>query len=238
MAFNHRWLSPYYQAKMAIEKGEIGSRWQGMRGRTTPSSWRRNTSVGPAIPPPPGFSRPHDIDLIRWFFNAEPVEARAWGRNEVLRSRGIPTYDLIQSQVRFSSGAFVTFESGWIYPSSFPTIVDSFIEVVGSAGHVHLDRKCESIETSSESKFTYPKGFLNLEIFGRMRGAFPACLEDFLYAIINDTKPPVTALDGRQVTATLLRSTSLSRRVRRKLSCSLLRMNRGDRCRGALTACC
>lgn len=203
VAFNHRWLSPYFQAKKLIESGNVGKPLAGYARKndtifvpTEYIGWAGDTT-------PAWFLSSHDIDLMRWFLDAEPVEARAWGRNEVLRARGIPTYDLIQSQVRFSSGSVVTFESAWIYPNSFPSIVDSFIEVIGSAGHVHLDRKCESIETSSETKFTYPKGFLNLEIFGRMRGAFPACLEDFLYAIIDNTTPHVTALDGRQVTATL-----------------------------------
>ena len=41
------------------------------------------------------------------------------------------------------------------------------------------------------------------DIFGRMRGAFPNCLEDFAYAILNDTEPKVTGFDGRQVTAAL-----------------------------------
>lgn len=203
VAFNHRWLSPYFQAKTLIAGGSIGAPLAGYARKndtifvaTDYIDWAGETT-------PAWFLSSHDIDLMRWFLDAEPMEARAWGRSEVLRSRGIPTYDIIQSQVRFSSGAFITFESAWIYPNSFPSIVDSFLEVVGSAGHVHLDRKCESIETSSESKFSYPKGFLNLDIFGRMRGAFPSCLEDFLYAVINDTPPHVTALDGRQVTATL-----------------------------------
>src|SRR5690348_7562784 len=116
---------------------------------------------------------------------------------------GIPTYDVMQAQVKFASGAFVTFESGWIYPNTFPSTVDSFMEVIGSKGHIHLDRKRESIEVSSEKKFSYPKVFLNYEIFGRMRGAFPSCLEDFLYSILNDTTPVVTGFAGRQVTAAL-----------------------------------
>ena len=98
--------------------------------------------------------------------------------------------------MKFASEAFVTFESAWVYPNSFPSIVDSFMEVIGTAGHIHLDRKCESIEVSTNEKFTYPKGFLNAEIFGRLRGAFPSCLEDFLLAIREGTPPPVTAFDG------------------------------------------
>ena len=56
---------------------------------------------------------------------------------------------------------------------------------------------------STKEKFSYPKGFLNAEIFGRMRGAFPSCLEDFLFALLEGKEPRVTAFDGRQVTATL-----------------------------------
>ena len=77
------------------------------------------------------------------------------------------------------------------------------MEVIGTQGHVHLDRKCESIEISTETKFSYPKVFLNTPVFGRMRGAFPSCLEDFLYAILNDSTPVVTGFAGRQVTAAL-----------------------------------
>ncbi|PYX79178.1 MAG: gfo/Idh/MocA family oxidoreductase [Acidobacteria bacterium] len=203
VAFNHRWLSAYHQAKTSIAAGEIGTPLAGYARKndtiyvpTEYISWAAATT-------PAWFLSSHDIDLMRWFVASDPVEVRAWGRKEVLRARGIDTYDIIQAQVRFASGAIVTFESAWIYPNTFPSIVDSFIEVLGSAGHIHLDRKCESVELSTEKKFSYPKGFLNLEIFGRMRGAFPSCLEDFLYAILDDTEPKVTAWDGRQVTATL-----------------------------------
>jgi predicted dehydrogenase len=203
VAFNHRWFAPYYQTKVAIANGQIGAPLAGYARKndtiwvsTEHLSWAQETT-------PAWFLSSHDIDLMRWFLGAEPVEARAWGRKEVLQSRGIATYDIIQAQVRFSSGAFVTFESAWVYPNTFPSVVDSFMEVIGSAGHVHLDRKCESIELSTKDKFSYPKVFLNSEVFGRPRGAFPACLEDFLFAIRDDVTPQVTVFDGRQVTATL-----------------------------------
>jgi predicted dehydrogenase len=203
VTFNHRWLPPYQQAKQTVSKGEIGTPLAGFARKndtifvpTEMISWAGNTT-------PAWFLSSHDIDLMRWIFASEPVEARAWGRQEVLKARGIPTYDLIQAQVRFANGAIATFESGWIYPNTFPTIVDSFIEIIGADGHIHLDRKRESVEVSTPKAFTYPKNFITQDIFGRLRGAFPACLEDFLYAIVDDTQPHVTGYDGRQVTATL-----------------------------------
>jgi predicted dehydrogenase len=203
VAFNHRWLAPYYQAKQVIKSGEIGTPLAGYARKndtiwvsTEHITWAGSTTSA-------WFLSSHDIDLLRWWLASEPVEARAWGRKEVLVARGIPTYDIIQAQVKFASGAFVTFESGWIYPNTFPTVVDSFIQVVGSSGHINLDRKCESLEVSTEKKFSYPKCFLTSDIFGRLRGAFPNCLEDFLRAVRDGIPPGVTALDGRQVTATL-----------------------------------
>lgn len=203
VAFNHRWLSAYYQAKTLIAAGEIGAPLAGYARKndtifvpTEYIRWAGETT-------PAWFLGSHDIDLLRWWLDAEPVEARAWGRREVLAARGIPTYDVIQAQVKFSSGAFVTFESAWVYPNTFPSMVDSFVEVIGEAGHVHLDRKCESLEVSTAKKFSYPKGFLMADIFGRLRGAFPQCLEDFLLAIRENRPPGVTGEDGRQVTAAL-----------------------------------
>jgi predicted dehydrogenase len=121
----------------------------------------------------------------------------------VLAARGVDTYDVIQAQVKFSGGEFSTFEASWIYPNTFPTIVDSFVEVLGTSGHLHFDRKRESIEMSTADRFTFPKTMLAHETFGKLRGAFVECLGDFLDAIIKDEQPKVTAFDGRQVTAVL-----------------------------------
>jgi len=203
VAFNHRWLASYHHGFSAIQKGSIGRPLAGYARKndtifvsTEMINWASRST-------PIHFLGAHDIDLMRWFFGSEPIEARAYGVKEVLVQRGIDTYDLIQAQIRFDSGAIATVESAWIYPNTFPTIVDSFVEVVGSEGHLHFDRKRESIEMSTAEQFSYPKTFLTHEIFGKLRGAFVECLSDFLDSIINKTEPQVTAFDGRQVTAAL-----------------------------------
>ena len=203
VAFNHRWLSSYYHGYASIRRGDIGRPVAGY-ARKNDTIWVATEMIDWAAETTPiHFLGAHDIDLMRWFFGSEPAEVHAYGAKGVLTERGIDTYDLVQAQVKFDSGAFATIESAWIYPNVFPTIVDSFVEVVGSGGHIHFDRKRESIEMSTEKQFTYPKVFLTAEIFGKLRGAFVECLSDFLDAILNDTEPKVTAFDGRQVTAVL-----------------------------------
>jgi len=203
VAFNHRWLASYYHGFAQIRGGAIGRPLAGY-ARKNDTIWVSTEMINWAGQSTPiHFLGAHDIDLMRWFFGSEPVEVHAYGAKEALVARGIDTYDLIQAQVKFADGAFATIESAWIYPDSFPSIVDSFVEVVGSSGHLHFDRKRESIEMSTEKRFTYPKVFLTSEVFGKLRGAFVECLSDFLDAIISDTEPKVTAFDGRQVTAVL-----------------------------------
>jgi len=203
VAFNHRWLSSYHQGFVSISNGDIGQPLAGYARKndtifvpTEMISWAAQTT-------PIHFLGAHDIDLMRWFMGSEPVAVHAYGSKGVLSQRGLDTFDIIQAQIKFESGAFVTIESAWIYPNTFPTIVDSFVEVVGSRGHVHFDRKRESIEISTEQRFTYPKTFLSHEIFGKLRGAFIECVSDFAESIVKDSAPKVGATDGRQVTAVL-----------------------------------
>jgi len=203
VAFNHRWLASYYHGFAQLRAGALGQPLAGY-ARKNDTLWVSTEMIDWAARSTPiHFLGAHDIDLLRWFFASEPVEVHAYGAKNVLVARGIDTYDLVQAQVKFASGAFATVESAWIYPNTFPSIVDSFVEVIGSRGHLHFDRKRESIEMSTEKSFSYPKVFLASEVFGKLRGAFVECLSDFLDAIINDTEPKVTALDGRQVTAVL-----------------------------------
>lgn len=203
VAFNHRWLASYYHGFTQLRAGTLGRPLAGY-ARKNDTLWVSTEMIDWAARSTPiHFLGAHDIDLLRWFFASEPVEVHAYGVKDVLVARGIDTYDLIQAQVKFASGAFATIESAWIYPNTFPSIVDSFVEVIGSNGHLHFDRKRESIEMSTEKSFTYPKVFLTSEVFGKLRGAFVECLSDFLDAIINDAEPKVTAFDGRQVTAVL-----------------------------------
>jgi predicted dehydrogenase len=203
VAFNHRWLSSYYSGFASIRGGSIGRPVAGY-ARKNDTIWVATDLLKWAAgSTPTHFLGAHDIDLMRWYFGSEPVEVHAYGAKGVLAERGIDTYDLIQAQVKFASGAFATFESAWIYPNKFPTIVDSFLEVIGSAGHLHFDRKRESIEMSTDDAFTYPKVFLCHEVFGKLRGAFVECLSDFVDSVVNGTEPKVTAFDGRQVTAVL-----------------------------------
>lgn len=203
VAYNHRWLAPYYQSHLAIARGDIGEPVAGYARKNDPLFVATEMLSWTAESTPSLFLSGHDIDLMRWYFGSEPVEAHGYGTKKVLAARDIDTYDIIQAQVKFASGAYATFEACWTYSDAYPTFPDSFLQVIGTKGHLNHDRRMESMELTTESKYILPKTFLMGEIFGRLSGAFPACLASFVDCLINDTEPAVTARDGRQVTAAL-----------------------------------
>jgi predicted dehydrogenase len=118
VAFNHRWLSSYYQGFRAIRDGSIGRPVAGYARKndtifvpTEMLKWAANTS-------PIHFLGAHDIDLMRWFFGSEPADVYARGARGVLSARGIDTWDVVQAHIGFDNGAFATIESAWIYPNT------------------------------------------------------------------------------------------------------------------------
>jgi predicted dehydrogenase len=152
--FNHRWLSPYHKAKEMVLSGELGEPVVGYARKNNPiyvptemiKSWSGRTT-------PAWFLSCHDIDLMTWWFDADPVEAYAKGAKKVLVAKGFDTYDAIQALVTYEGGKFATYEAVWIYPNSSPYMPDSFMELIGSAGTLHLDRQAEAVDAMTQEKF-------------------------------------------------------------------------------------
>src|SRR5678815_748285 len=79
VAFNHRWLASYHHGFSAIRNGSIGKPLAGYARKndtiyvsTEMINWANRST-------PIHFLGAHDIDLMRWFFGSEAVEARAYG---------------------------------------------------------------------------------------------------------------------------------------------------------------
>jgi predicted dehydrogenase len=204
VSYNHRWLAPYHATYRQIRDGTIGHCLMGYARKNNPITvptemipWGKDSS-------PMWFLSSHDIDLMTWWFDDDPVEVKGFGIKRVLKQRyGWDTYDAMQGLVRFTQGGFATFESTWIYPACHPAMPDSFMEVVGEHGHIHLDRKAEAIEMSSPDGFKWPRSLLNYQVFDHWTGAFPSCINSFIDALADDREPYVTAYDGWRTTAVL-----------------------------------
>ncbi len=203
VSFNHRWLSVYHKVFSDIAQGKIGECITGFAKKNNPILVPTEWLPWSAKTTPAWFLSSHDIDLMCWWTGAAGVEVYATGAKKVLKARGIDTYDAIQAQVRFTGGFFATFESAWIYSNKSPYLPDSYMEVIGTEGHVFMDRKAEAIEMATKEAYSYPRTLLNYKVFDRWVGALPACMYSFIDAVTERRQPFVTARDGRNVTAIL-----------------------------------
>ena len=201
--FNHRWVPAYAQAKSLIEAGEIGPVQIGYARKndriyvpTQMIPWAAETT-------PAWFLSSHDIDLISWFMDDEAVEVFATATYGVLTGRDIDCPDAVVSQVRYRRGAVVTYEASWVLPDTFPTMTDSFIQVIGEAGIVRLDRIHEQIELTTLQEFQYPRNQLINTLHGVLGGAVRGALFHVVDCLLTDSEPLVTLESSRHVTAVL-----------------------------------
>ncbi|MBM3534766.1 MAG: Gfo/Idh/MocA family oxidoreductase [Alphaproteobacteria bacterium] len=201
--FSHRWIPPYWAAHESVAAGKIGRPVLAYARKndrifvpTKMLSWAAGTTSA-------WFLSSHDIDLVTWYMGDKAVEVYAtavWG---VLRARGIETPDAIQAQVRFAKGGVATFESCWIYPDTYPTVTDSFIEVVGETGVIHLERKHEQLEIASEQSYEWPRTLVKPMIAGRQQGALTEVIHHLIACVRDNREPLVTLESSREVTAIL-----------------------------------
>ncbi|MCL6591499.1 MAG: Gfo/Idh/MocA family oxidoreductase [Firmicutes bacterium] len=197
--YTHRWAPPYAKAKELLTEGKLGNPIMAYARKS--DVIKVVTELWPwlADSTPPAFLSSHDIDLVRWFFESEAKSVYARGVRRVLQNKGINTLDAAQALVEFENGAIATFESGWIYPNTFPTYTDSYIELVTERGVIHLDRKQEIVEVADEDTFSFPKISISCRIDGRLEGAFKWCLEHFIQCIKENKEPYTSGRNARQV---------------------------------------
>jgi predicted dehydrogenase len=208
--FNHRWVPAYAQAKQL--SADLGRPVLGYARKndtihvpTEMITWAAGTSCA-------WFLSSHDIDLVSWLFDDTVSQVFASARSGQLSSRGISTPDAMQLQCRYSRGAIATFESCWVYPDSFPTMTDSFVEVVFDEGVIQLDRQVENITVASERGFAYPRNALQRTVNGRLSGAYHDAVEHFVQCASTGATPLVSIESSRHVTAVLSAAHESARR--------------------------
>jgi predicted dehydrogenase len=201
--FSHRWIPPYWAAHESVAAGRIGRPVMAYARKndrifvpTKMLGWAAGTT-------PAWFLSSHDIDLVNWYMGDRATEVYATAVRGVLERRGIDTPDAIQAQVRYARGGVATFEACWIYPDTFPTMTDSFIEVIGEAGVIHLERKDEQLQIATEAAYEWPRTLVKPTIAGRQVGALTEIVHHMIACVRDDLAPLVTLESSREVTAIL-----------------------------------
>lgn len=137
----HKRYDPYHiEIKELIDQGKFGNFLYGycymedkiVVPRDWFKSWVNNTS-------PIWFLGSNFVDLISWLMNSRVVSVYAKGQKYKLKQLGLDTYDAIESMLTFDNNAVITFDSSWILPEQFSSIVNQGFRLVGTEGIVEAD---------------------------------------------------------------------------------------------------
>jgi predicted dehydrogenase len=196
--FQLRWHPNYMGAKAAMEAGELGTPVMGyarlsdtIHVPTEMLSWGGGSG-------PEWFLFPHTMDVTRWLLQQEPKEVFAKGRKEVLVDLGIDAFDAIQAMVEFET-CFVTFETCWIIPNGYPSVVDNRYTLYGSRGCIELDGK-PGVAISTD-RYRHPFGSHAITRYGKPFAHFYESIRYFADCVAADKSPEASGHDGLMATA-------------------------------------
>ena len=196
--FQLRWHPHYMGAKHYVESGELGEGVMGYARLSDTIHVPTEMLSWGAASGPEWFLFPHTMDATRWILNEEPVEVFARGSKRVLAGMGIDAYDAVQASVQFER-SFVTFETCWIIPNSYPTVVDAKFTLYGSKGCIELDSN-PGIAISSD-RYKYPFSSHSITRYGKPFAHFYESIKYFADCVAEDRTPEATGHDGLIATA-------------------------------------
>lgn len=193
LRFEPRWAA----AKKAIEAGEIG--------QVVSISTRR---VGNVLDQEilggrttiPLYYGVHDLDILRWFANAEANTIYASRRSGVLQQSGYDIHDLYCAILEFDNNVLATAELGWHVPAAALTAPTAGLTVVGTEGWLKVEQADTGLQYWSESgqRSVHPVIDVTFwpDIYGVPGGALANELRHFLECVRTGSQPVITIEDA------------------------------------------
>lgn len=196
--FSNRWNPKFLAARNAMTAGRMGEFVMGYSRLSNTISVPTGMLAWAAQSGPEWFLFPHTIDVVRWLLGREITQVYAAGRKGTLTALGIDAYDAIQAVVHFGD-AFVTFETCWVIPNSWPSVVDSTMTLYGTGGRMEIDQNDQGITLASD-RFETGAPYGKYDRYGTPQGFYLEGIRHFVDCLVDDREPLVTGEDGLAVT--------------------------------------
>jgi len=214
--FHNHWNPPFLALKGRIDAGELGRPVMGYIRLSNPHTIPFGMLSWAGKSGPQWFLFPHIVDLMRWLIGGQKaLRVTAHARRSILKKRGCDTYDAIQATVVFED-CFATFETCWILPKSWPTLIDFTMNLVGSKSTAQINCTEQGLRVANPKRFETPFTLGLLDAFGRPEGFVVMPIYHFVDCILDGKTPVVTAEDGlaaTQIIEAMVRSIEGNRTV-------------------------
>jgi predicted dehydrogenase len=188
----HKRYDPDHQAiEQRVQAGDLGDILYGsvyMEDRIeVPAEWFPHWAPKSS---PAWFLGVHFYDLVRWIIKSDARSVYATGmKNTLLKDYGVDTYDCINAKVNFENGATFAFDTSWVIPKGFESVVNQAIRIVGTKGVFECDSQDRGSRScsSEEGMRTYNNNFMReqKDKLGRkiLKGYGVESIEDFAYNV-------------------------------------------------------
>lgn len=197
--FSNRWNPKFLAARAAMSNGRMGEFVMGYSRLSNTISVPTGMLSWATQSGPEWFLFPHTIDVVRWVVGQEIARVYATGRKGTLSALGIDAFDAIQAVVHFENSGFVTFETCWIIPNSWPSVVDSTMTLFGTDGRMEIDQNDQGITVASD-RFETGAPYGKYDRYGTPEGFYLEGIRHFVDCLADDRDPVVTGEDGLAVT--------------------------------------
>ena len=214
--FQLRWHPQYMGAKAVVESGELGEGVMAYVRLSDTIHVPTEMLAWGGASGPEWFLFPHIMDATRWILCEEPLEVFARGSRRVLKAIGIDAYDAIQASFQFER-SFVTFETSWIVPNSWPAVVDNRFTFYGAKGCIEL-AGTPGITVASD-RYRHPFSSHAITRYGKPFAHFYESIRHFADCVAEDQEPQASGHDGLIATA-MIEATLRSLAERRPVAMS------------------
>ncbi len=196
--YHKRWDPAAIQLKNELAKSGTGRPIRGYMNMDdiidVPTKWF-SWSGGSS---PVHFLGTHCYDQIRWYMGCEVTEVYAVGTKEVLKAKGIDTYDTVQAFLKMENGCWWTVENGWIYPEGFAKNNDGRTQILCENALLRADSQNRGVEIFDRQKSRTPNSYFLQELAGRPFGFGIEPINDFIRCLQSGAPFIADANDGLQ----------------------------------------
>ena len=195
--YSQRYVNDYAWIKQRIVNGEIGQPQFAISVKfdtiSVPTgmirSWAAQTS-------PIYFMSSHDLDLVQWYLDAQPVEVVANEVSGTLQAQGIAVHDGLNALIQFARGdgrrISTNFHASWIHPNTYPAVADGYMQIIGSEGAITYNnrlRVADIYNARGGQKLEFVGPHTANEVNGKIAGAFVLALQHFLDCVRDGREP-------------------------------------------------
>lgn len=189
----------YVAVQRAVADGKLGDiiHVYARRNATTWSAKRIEGRAEVVV-----FHGVHDIGYLEWMLGSTVTRVYAERVSKALTDLGVA--DTIMATLRFANGAIGLLEQSWALPyPGLPTMLDSQLEVVGTAGAAYLELRDESVSMLIDGQYTQP---------GLDTGTLERAYERFIDYCAGRAEPVIS---GRQAVEALRVADAIVRSAKR-----------------------